>query len=235
MPVDKSSREVRAMFSSIAPRYDLLNHLLSINQDKRWRRRAIKLLCPRRGELVLDLCCGTGDLAIECRRQQTACRIVGVDFALPMLQRAAEKASLGAGAKDIHLAAGDALHLGFSAYTFDVAMVAFGVRNFENTGAGLREVRRVLKPGGRLLVLEFTRPTSALMRHGAGLFTQHVLPLIGRSVSRHNEAYSYLPASVDDFYSRREFEELLRRCGYTDVRSFDYSAGIATAFMAHKR
>jgi demethylmenaquinone methyltransferase/2-methoxy-6-polyprenyl-1,4-benzoquinol methylase len=232
--IDKSGQSVRAMFSAIAGRYDLLNHLLSANQDKRWRRRAVRLLTPRRGECILDLCCGTGDLAFECARRQPACRVIGADFAVPMLHIADRKTNPQSAIHNPQFTAGDALRLPFGNQTFDAVMVAFGVRNFEDTAAGLREMHRVLKPGGRVLILEFMRPTSVLLQRGFGLFFKHVLPRVGRLISRHGFAYNYLPASVEGFYTRREFEALLRSSGFGNVRSFDYSGGIATSFIAHK-
>ncbi|HVF10233.1 MAG TPA: bifunctional demethylmenaquinone methyltransferase/2-methoxy-6-polyprenyl-1,4-benzoquinol methylase UbiE [Abditibacteriaceae bacterium] len=228
MEIDKSGHSVREMFSAIAGRYDLLNHLLSANQDKRWRRRAIRLLSPRRGECILDLCCGTGDLAIECARRQPHCHIVGADFAVPMLQIAQSKT------QNSKFLAADALRLPFADETFDVVMVAFGARNFENTMSGLGEMQRVVRPGGRVLVLEFMRPTSPLLQRGFGLFFQNVLPVVGRMISGHGAAYQYLPSSVADFYTRREFVKLLRQIGLANVRSFDYSGGIATSFSATK-
>lgn len=228
--LDKSSQSVRAMFSSIAARYDLLNHLLSGNQDKRWRRRAVRLLSPRKGERVLDLCCGTGDLGLECLRQQPRCHVVGADFALPMLQLAQQKSP-----RPLWMAA-DALHSPFSDESFDAAMVGFGVRNFEDTRAGLCEIERVLKPGGRLLVLEFMRPTvPAFLQNTFSIWSRQMLPRIGAVVSKHAGAYSYLPASVHGFLTRREFEALLRDIGFLNVRSFNYSGGIATAIIAHKQ
>lgn len=227
--LDKSHGSVRAMFSDIAHRYDFLNHLLSANQDKRWRRRAIRLLCPRKDDRVLDLCCGTGDLAFECARQQPQCHVVGADFALPMLHIARRKNN-----DQIPFLAGDALHLPFADATFEAATVAFGARNFEDTERGLREMQRVTKNGGKVLVLEFMRPTAPLLRHGFGVFFKHILPVIGKIVSRHQGAYNYLPASVDGFYSRREFETLMRQVGLRDVRSWNLSGGIATIFIAQK-
>jgi demethylmenaquinone methyltransferase/2-methoxy-6-polyprenyl-1,4-benzoquinol methylase len=228
--LDKSSQSVRAMFSSIAARYDLLNHLLSCNQDKRWRRRAVRLLSPRKHQRVLDLCCGTGDLGLECLRQQPGCQVVGADFALPMLKLAADKST-----SPLWLAA-DALHSPFADHAFDAAMVGFGVRNFEDTRAGLCEIERVLKPGGRLLVLEFMRPTvPAFLQNTFSIWSRQMLPRIGAAVSKHGGAYSYLPASVHGFLTRREFEALLRDIGFTNVRSFNYSGGIATAVIAHKK
>jgi len=231
MKLDKSGDSVRAMFGAIAHRYDLLNHLLSGNQDKRWRRRAVRQLSPRAGETILDLCCGTGDLGIEIRRQQPKSQVIGADFAIPMLQLAAQKSTpenrrtfLG----------GDALQLPFADATFDAVTVGFGARNFQDTRRGLEEMRRVVKPGGRICILEFMRPTSPLLQRGFGLFFKHVLPLVGRVVSKHNSAYTYLPMSVDGFYTRAEFENLLRESGFSHVRSFDFSGGIATNFLAHK-
>lgn len=236
--IDKSSPRVREMFSAIAGRYDVLNHLLSGNQDKAWRRHAVRLLTPRRGERVLDVCCGTGDLALECLRRQPRCEVVGADFAAPMLQLAREKSAAstrkGAGRDALPLLAADALSQPFSDETFDAVMVAFGARNFENTFDGLREMHRVTKRGGRVLVLEFMRPTSPLLRVGFGVFFKKILPLVGRVVSHHGSAYNYLPASVDGFYSRDEFALLLRRSGFQNVRAFDYNGGIATCFIARR-
>jgi demethylmenaquinone methyltransferase/2-methoxy-6-polyprenyl-1,4-benzoquinol methylase len=232
--VDKESSTVRAMFTAIAPRYDLLNHLLSANQDVRWRRRAVTQLGIRRGELVLDLCCGTGDLGLECLRQQPRCRVIGADFALPMLSIAQEKRVPGSGFRVPVFAAADALRLPFTDATFDVITIGFGARNFENTEAGLREMARVLKPGGRVLILEFMRPASPLVRRGFALFFKGVLPLIGRLISQHGWAYNYLPESVDAFYTRREFEMLLRQTGFESGRSFDFNLGGVTSFLARK-
>lgn len=227
--LDKSHGSVRAMFSDIAGRYDFLNHLLSANQDKRWRRRAIQLLKPKAAHRVLDLCCGTGDLSFECQKQQPQCEVFGADFAVPMLQIAQTK-----DAHQIPFLAGDALRLPFGDNVFDSSIVAFGARNFEDTERGLREMQRVVKSGGKVLVLEFMRPTSPLLRHGFGFFFKRILPVVGKIVSRHGAAYNYLPASVDGFYNRREFENLLRQVGLQDVRSWDLSGGIATIFIARK-
>ena len=224
--LDKSAPAVSQMFSDIAPTYDLLNHLLSAGQDVRWRRLAVSRLCPRAGESVLDLCCGTGDLTREIRRQQPRCEVIGADFALPMLQIAATK-SLPA------LAQADALQLPFASESFNAVAVAFGVRNFADTRAGLREMFRVTSEGGRVVVLEFMRPTSSLIARGAGAGNLILAPL-GQLVSRHGSAYRYLPQSIDGFYTRREFEDLLREVGWREVRSFDHALGVATSFVGVK-
>jgi demethylmenaquinone methyltransferase/2-methoxy-6-polyprenyl-1,4-benzoquinol methylase len=225
--LDKSSASVRAMFEDIAPTYDLLNHLLSARQDVLWRRRAIRRLAPRPHERILDLCCGTGDSTRELARQSRGAEVIGADFALPMLQRARAK-NLPA------LVTADALQMPFADATFDAAMVAFGARNFEDTRSGMREMARVVKPGGRLLVLEFMRPTSLLVQRGFGAFNLALSP-VGRAVSGHSSAYSYLPQSVGGFFTRREFETLLRECGWKNVRSFDHTLGVASSFLARRR
>jgi demethylmenaquinone methyltransferase/2-methoxy-6-polyprenyl-1,4-benzoquinol methylase len=243
--VDKSGEQVRAMFSDIARTYDWLNHALSGNMDKRWRRRAIRLLSPRAEQLILDLCCGTGDLAFECRRQQPRARLIGADFAVPMLEIAQQKFEVRSSKFEVaelkiknsklktSFVAGDGLRLPFAEHTFDALMVAFGVRNFQDTEAGLREMFRLLKPGGKVLVLEFMRPVSPLVQRGFGAFNALLAPL-GRLVSGHPSAYNYLPQSIGGFYTRDEFSGLLRRAGFQNVRAFDYSLGVSTAFIAHK-
>jgi demethylmenaquinone methyltransferase/2-methoxy-6-polyprenyl-1,4-benzoquinol methylase len=155
---------------------------------------------------------------------------VAADFALPMLKLAQDKDDAGV----LAIANADALNLPFADATFDAALCAFGVRNFENTEKGLREMSRVLRPGGKLLVLEFMRPQSALVQKGFSFFNFMLSP-IGKKISGHPTAYSYLPQSVGGFYSRAEFAQLLRRIGFHDVRKFEHSGGIATSFIARKR
>ena len=224
--LDKSPKSVSQMFGDIAPTYDLLNHLLCANQDRRWRRSAVRRLCPRAGESVLDLCCGSGDSTREILSQQPRCRVAGADFALPMLEIARAK-ELPA------LACADALRLPFRGAEFDAVSVAFGVRNFADTRAGLEEMFRVTKSGGRVLVLEFMRPTSNIVARGAGA-SNFVLAPIGRAISGHESAYSYLPQSIDGFYTKAEFAALLRAIGWRNVRAFDHALGVATSFVGTK-
>ena len=224
---DKSSAAVRQMFDDIAPTYDLLNGLLSANQDALWRHRAAKRLGVRSGERALDLCCGSGALTRELSRQTPRAEVVGADFSSQMLDIARRKDP-----KHQYIEA-DALALPFENESFDAVSVAFGVRNFENTKEGLDEIARVLKPKGRLLVLEFMRPTNPLLGRFFGVFNAALAPL-GRTVSHHSTAYNYLPQSVSGFYSKLEFARLLREEGFQDVRAFDHSLGIATSFLARK-
>ena len=229
MPLDKSRPAVQTMFGDIAHSYDFLNGFLSLNQDSLWRRHAVKRLCPRAGETILDLCCGTGDLGLEIARQNAKCRIVGADFAVPMLQiaRAKNRADF-----PVWMAA-DALRLPFADASFEAVSVGFGVRNFQNTRAGMEEISRVLKPGGRVLILEFMRPTSPLLQQFFSVFNRFFAP-IGRKISGHGSAYNYLPQSVGGFYTKREFAALLREVGFQNVRSFGHSLGVATSFLAIK-
>ncbi len=218
---------VRDMFSSIAPTYDRLNHLLSFNIDKRWRRRAIDRLnwerVPR--GTYLDLCAGTLDLAAElAKRKGFAGRVVGADFAPPMLKYGRHKAA------HLNPVAADALRLPFPTEHFEGGTVGFGVRNLVNIFAGIAEAARVLKPGGRFVVLEFATPKTWPVRPLYMFYFQRVLPLIGRLISKHKTAYTYLPDSVDTFVEPREFERALRNHGFRDVTSERLTMGIARLY-----
>jgi len=231
-----ASRQVREMFSCIAPRYDLLNHLLSLRFDVTWRKRLARrfaniLALP--DARVLDLCCGTGDLALALAdatrasiSSKSAC-LVGADFAHPMLVRACEKAARCV-RRRLEFIEADALSLPFADATFDLVATAFGFRNLANYAAGLRELRRVLAGGGSLAILEFAEPRDALFRNLFRFYFQHVLPAVGAVVSGHAHAYSYLPESVARFPSPSELAELMERCGFGDVAFESWTAGIVT-------
>lgn len=217
------------MFSAIASRYDLLNHLLSFNVDRRWRRRAVNALGweARPRGAYLDLCAGTMDLAAElARRPGFAGRVVGADFALPMLERGKRKA-----ARTVPVAA-DALDLPFPDATFDGALVGFGVRNLTDIDAGLREAARVLKPGARFVILEFTTPRFAPLRAIYLFYFQRVLPAIGRAVSKHRDAYSYLPESVRDFPTPDALARRITAAGFAGVRYELLTGGICALHHA---
>ena len=219
-------RHVREMFSAIAPRYDFLNHFLSLGIDRRWRRAAVDRLGweAKPAGLYLDVCAGTLDLAAElANRPPFSGRIVGADFAAPMLRLGTGKARQGA----IVPAAADALALPFSSGRFDGAMVAFGVRNLADLDAGLGELARVLRPGARAVILEFTTPTSKPFRSLYLFYFHRLLPLIGRAVSRHPTAYSYLPASVSTFPAPAQLRERLEQAGFGSCGYSLLTGGIA--------
>lgn len=221
---------VRDMFARIAPTYDLLNRVLSAGRDRAWRRIVAKSLDarPRR---VLDLCAGTGDLALEIARQHPQAVVVAGDFCHEMLAYGNAKGLAALTAPAVC----DALRLPFASASFDAVTVAFGVRNFERLECGVAEMRRVLRPGGTLAVLEFFRSDSRWRDLPFRVYFRHVLPRVGRWVSRDREAYSYLPQSVGRFVTRREFEQLLQQTGFTDLRRRELSAGIATLYLARAR
>lgn len=217
---------VRAMFSDIAPRYDLLNHLLSLNVDRAWRRRAIRALEWHRapGGRYLDLCAGTLDVAAELSLQAGfSGMVIGADFAEPML-----RAGLGKGRwASIAPVAADALALPLPAESCDGALVAFGVRNLADLDAGLREVCRVLRPGARFVILEFSTPRFALVRSIYNLYFHRVLPRIGGWISGNRAAYRYLPKSVENFPSPDDMARRLTAAGFRDVRWAPQTLGIA--------
>jgi demethylmenaquinone methyltransferase/2-methoxy-6-polyprenyl-1,4-benzoquinol methylase len=222
---------VRNMFTAIAPRYDLLNHVLSLNIDRRWRRRAISRLGYERfpSGTFLDLCAGTLDLAIELeRRSGFHGRVVGADFVVPMLR-------LGRGkARRVQPVGADALDLPFADGTFDGVTVGFGIRNLPDVDEGLAEIVRVLKPGGRLVILEFATPTAWPIRSLYLFYFQRILPLIGRLVSKHRSAYSYLPNSVLEFPGPERFKAQVRGAGFGDVEHEALTLGIAGIYVGEK-
>ena len=222
----EKGRYVQAMFSDIAPRYDLLNHLLSFNIDRRWRRRALRELdwAHDRDGTYLDLCAGTLDVSVELARLPGfRGRVVGADFAEPMLRAGQGKA----GALPVHPVAADALTLPLPDASCAGAIVAFGVRNLANLDAGLREVSRVLRPGRRFVILEFTTPRVGLVRTGYHLYFHHMLPRIGGLISGNRAAYRYLPESVAHFPSAPALAERMRVAGFSDVSWTALTLGIA--------
>ena len=230
---DKTPDRIAGMFDAIAPRYDLLNHLLSAGIDRRWRARAISTLQLSGRETVLDVCTGTADVALEARRRGAA-HVLGVDFAGAMLALGLKKVRAAGVDARIVLVRGDAMELPARSSSADAATVAFGIRNVQDAERACAEMARVLRPGGRLAVLEFGMPRlpgiSALYRW----YFSRVLPFIGRMLSGHTAAYSYLPASVGTFPPPQEFMTLLRRCGFSDVRAVPLTFGIVYLYTAVK-
>jgi demethylmenaquinone methyltransferase/2-methoxy-6-polyprenyl-1,4-benzoquinol methylase len=218
-----ASKRVREMFTQIAPRYDLLNHLLSLQLDRVWRARAARRLRPildRRDAVVLDLCCGTGDLALALAYSANA-KIIGADFAHTMLVRARAKSAArprpGASPSPLPFFEADALRLPFADRSFDLVTAAFGFRNLANYEAGLREIQRVLKPGGTIAILEFTEPPDGLLGNLYRWYFRTVLPKIGGLISGDPAAYSYLPKSVARFFQPAELASLMTHAGYQSV------------------
>ncbi len=222
----KDGATIQAMFGDIAPRYDLLNHLLSLNIDKRWRRRTVKLSAPQGP--VLDVCTGTGDLAAEFARA-TNRKVVGVDFCGPMLVHGREKKSC----RDVHFVRGDALALPLPSDAYDVVSVAFGIRNVADLDAGLRELVRVTKPGGRVAVLEFTMPPSRMWRAMYGFYFGRVLPFVGNVVTR-SKAYTYLNKSVMEWTTKEELARRLKEAGCEKVDVHPLTGGVAAIHLGTK-
>ena len=225
--------QVQTLFSEIAPRYDLLNHLLSLNIDRSWRRQAIDRLGWERapGGTYLDACAGTMDLARDLAlRAGFSGRVVASDFAQPMLVHGADKVAR----TPVVPVCGDTLQLPFPGATFDGATVGFGVRNLSRTAGGLEEFHRVLRPGARLVVLEFTLPPNALVRAGYLFYFHRVLPLVGRIVSGHPWAYTYLPESVKEFPGPDQLRDLFTEVGFQDAGYRLLTMGIAAIHWGTK-
>jgi demethylmenaquinone methyltransferase/2-methoxy-6-polyprenyl-1,4-benzoquinol methylase len=229
---DKSPDRIAGMFDAIAPRYDLLNHLLSAGIDRRWRAAAIRSLQLTGREALLDVCTGTADVALEARHGRGAARVVGVDFSGAMLVLGQKKIAAADEAPRIALIRGDAMHLPPSHRSVDAATVAFGIRNVQRPEVACAEMARVLRPGGRLAVLEFGVPRIPGISALYLWYFKHVLPLVGRAISGHNAAYSYLPASVGTFAPPAEFVETLRHAGFTDIRADPLTFGIVYLYTA---
>ena len=223
------------MFDAIAGRYDFLNHFLSAGIDRRWRRQAVRSLELTGSESVLDLCTGTADLAIALRAGRPgAARVVGVDFSAAMLAVGQDKLRRQGLADRIRVVRADATRIPLPDVSIDAVTVAFGIRNVDDTAAACREMVRVLVPGGRLAILEFAVPTSRLFRSVYMWYFRHVLPRLGRLISRHDMAYEYLPASVGAFASPADFAAVLRRAGFVEVTARPLTFGSVVLYNARK-
>lgn len=221
------------MFNSIAHRYDLLNHLLSAGIDITWRNKVVRLIKKQPHKRILDVATGTGDLAIAAARLNPE-RIDAVDISGEMLKYQGLKLKKKNLKKLIHLKQADGESLPFENETFDVAMVAFGVRNFENLQVGLKEMLRVLKKGGLIVILEFSNPTRFPVKQLYSFYFTKILPTVGKWVSRSNSAYNYLPDSVGYFPSGRDFTAYLEEAGFTETTIRPLTFGIATIYTGKK-
>jgi demethylmenaquinone methyltransferase/2-methoxy-6-polyprenyl-1,4-benzoquinol methylase len=230
---DGSKREqVERMFDAISPRYDLLNRLFSLGIDQGWRRKVVRMVGEEPVEHLLDVATGTADLAILGSLK--ARRVTGADISEGMLKLGREKVARRGLADRITLVQADSEALPFPDGTFDAVTVAFGVRNFEHLEQGVRDMVRVLRPGGRLFVLEFSRPRKAPFRQLFRFYFHRVMPSVGKAISKDSAAYTYLPRSVDAFPEGADFEALLQRAGLTEVRSIPLTGGIATLYRGRR-
>jgi demethylmenaquinone methyltransferase/2-methoxy-6-polyprenyl-1,4-benzoquinol methylase len=219
------------MFDAIAGRYDLLNHLLSAGLDRRWRTHAIAALQLTGGETVLDLCTGTADLALAAASSShPASRVVGLDFSAEMLRIGSEKVR----GRHVDLIRGDATRIPLADGTVDAVTIGFGIRNVEHPREAFSEVVRVLRPQGKLVILEFSLPRSTILRSSYLWYFRRVLPLIGRAISKHQSAYTYLPESVEAFPQPEELSRQLRESGFGTVRAIPLTFGVVYMFVALK-
>ncbi len=223
--------QIGRMFDRIAPTYDRLNHLLSFSVDRLWRRRLVSLVSERSPGTVLDMATGTGDLALAMARKMPGTDIVGADISEGMLAVARKKA---AGMSGVEFVRAAAEKLPFGEGTFDAATVAFGVRNFQDVPAALEGFRRILAAGGALYVLEFSREQDKILRPFYRFYSHRVLPLVGGLVSRHREAYRYLPLSVDEFPAAASFLALMEAAGFGRCESRKLTGGIARIYIGFK-
>ena len=224
---------VQDMFNDIAPRYDLLNHLLSADIDKIWRKKVRKSLEENQPETILDVASGTGDLAIELSKLPVK-KIVGMDIAAEMLDIGRKKIKKKGLEYLIEMEVGDSENMKYKDASFDVVTVAFGVRNFENLDKGLKEMYRVVKTGGRVAVLEFSKPSVFPMKQVYQFYFRYILPGIGKLVSRNETAYTYLPNSVAAFPEGDEFMQRLKKAGFRNIKQNRLTFGISTLYIADK-
>jgi demethylmenaquinone methyltransferase/2-methoxy-6-polyprenyl-1,4-benzoquinol methylase len=230
----KAPAKIAGMFDAIAGRYDLLNHVLSGGQDLYWRWRAVRRLRLTGKEHVLDLCTGTCDVARTMVSRKLARRVLGIDFSSEMLRVGQRKLRAEGRSHVIPLVRGDAMRLPAASASVDAVTIAFGIRNVQDASVALKEVARVLKPGGRLAILEFSTPQQPLVRAAYLWYFRNVLPRLGRLVSRHGEAYAYLPASVEGFTPPAEFLAQLRAAGLTRCEAVPLTFGVVYLYVAER-
>ena len=222
------------MFDAIAPRYDLLNHVLSVGMDRGWRNRAVDALALPDHARVLDLCTGTGDLALAAVARARGASVIGVDFAAEMLRLGLTKVRAASLDSRIRLVRGDAARIPVGDATCDAATIGFGIRNVAEPARALAEIARVVKPGGRLAILEFGQPRIPGIRTLYSWYFRYMLPLVGRLISKHQSAYSYLPASVGTFPPPAEFSKILAATGFSHVQAVPLTFGIVYLFIAER-
>ncbi|MBP5558560.1 MAG: bifunctional demethylmenaquinone methyltransferase/2-methoxy-6-polyprenyl-1,4-benzoquinol methylase UbiE [Bacteroidales bacterium] len=228
--------KIQQMFDGIATDYDRLNHIMSLGIDRSWRRRAIKeIVCADSAQEILDIACGTGDFSIAIAKAMgPASHVTGVDISEGMLAVMREKLDAEGLEDRVGCGQGDSEAMGFADASFDRAAIAFGIRNFEHREKALREILRVLKPGGKLVILELSVPSNPVIRWFYKLYFTGILPLIGGRISGDKAAYSYLPASVLNFPGKKEWMATMAACGYAEVRHKAFTLGICRMYVGVK-
>ncbi|MBA9075527.1 MULTISPECIES: bifunctional demethylmenaquinone methyltransferase/2-methoxy-6-polyprenyl-1,4-benzoquinol methylase UbiE [Rufibacter] len=225
--------QVAQMFNSIAKRYDFLNHFLSAGVDIIWRKKAVKLLEKSNPQLILDIATGTGDFALETLRLKPK-QVIGIDISEGMLEVGRQKIEKRGLSHLVQLQVGDSENIQFPDNHFDAITVAFGVRNFENLEKGLSEMHRVLKPGGRVVVLEFSKPQAFPMKQAYNFYFKHILPVFGKLISKDNAAYTYLPESVQAFPDGNDFLAIFRKIGFNQSEWHSLTFGISSIYTGTK-
>jgi len=230
----KVSQQIQTMFSNIAPTYDQANHALSFNKDIQWRKDAVKQMLKDgfKPDRVLDLCAGTGDFGLAVREQLPEVKVVMADFAKPMLRLAKEKVG---NAQGFEFLEADALKLPFHDMSFDAVVCGFGVRNLDSLENGLKEIARMLRPGGKAVILEFFKPTGFLTKLAYAFYVSTILPMRGGSISKNKPAYDYLQQSAKNFPSVKEFRGLMEKCGFKDISIENKTLGIAVSMVGIRK
>ena len=226
--------QVEQMFDNIAPAYDPLNHILSLGIDRQWRRTAINWLKPLRPQRILDIATGTGDFAILAGRRLAPAQLIGVDISEGMMQVARQKVARNGMEAMIHFQKEDCLRMSFPDDSFDAVTIAFGVRNFENLDACLREIHRVLRADGHLAILELSTPVRSPFKQLFAFYSKAILPLIGRLISKDNSAYTYLPETIKAFPQGEVMQGILKKAGFREVGFRRLTMGICTLYMVTK-
>ncbi len=230
----EKKEEVRDMFDNIAPKYDFLNHTLSFSIDRLWRKRVVRIVRRCHPTHILDVATGTGDLAIEMARRMRNTQVLGVDLSQEMLNVARRKVEAKGLDGRVVLEQGDAEHLSVGTGVVDVATVAFGVRNFQDLDAGLGELARTIKPGGKVVILEFSTPKNRIFGSLYGFYSRHILPGVGAAVSHDKRAYTYLPESVAEFPAPEKFIERMEQAGFKNCKARSQTFGIAQIYVGER-
>lgn len=231
--VSGKKEQVAQMFDNIAHKYDYLNHFLSFGIDKKWRKKAIKILAEYKPEIILDIATGTGDFAIEASKLNPK-KIWGIDISKEMLQIGKEKIAARGLSNKIELQYGDSENIIFESNFFDASIVAFGVRNFENLEKGLSEIARVLKPGSPLIILEFSKPRNFPFKQFYNFYSFTLLPFFGKFFSKDKRAYTYLPESINAFPDGKNFLLKFEKSGFENVKQIPLTFGIVSIYIGHK-